>query len=185
MKKTLLILSLSCSLFACQNSTTTDANKTADADTTQKQANGPANPIIKDTTPAKNIVESVTRSEHHTKLAEAMKAAGLEQTLAAEGPFTIFAPENEAFDKLPAGSLDNMMKATDKSALATLLSNHVVKGSFKIADLTDGMVLTTLGGKKLTISIVKGLKKINGINIIASDLSSPNGVMHVLDAVAN
>src|SRR6202008_934717 len=101
--------------------------------------------------PTKNIVENAVNSKDHTTLVAAFKAAGLVETLESPGPFTVFAPTNEAFDKLPAGTVDNLVKPENKATLTKILTYHVVAGKLDSADLTDGKKLKTVEGEELTV----------------------------------
>ncbi len=133
--------------------------------------------------PSKNIVENAMGSSDHTTLVAAVKAGDLVETLSGAGPFTVFAPTNAAFDKLPAGTVDNLLKPEMKSDLQGVLTYHVVSGSYKAADLTDGMELTTVQGQKLKVSVKDGKYMINDANVTIADVVSSNGVTHVVDAV--
>lgn len=133
--------------------------------------------------PSKNIVENAMSSADHTTLVAAVKAAGLVETLSGTGPFTVFAPTNEAFSALPAGTVDNLLKPEMKADLTGVLTYHVVSGLVKSSDLTDGMELTTVQGGKLKVSIKDGTVMINGAKVTVADAISSNGVTHVIDAV--
>ena len=134
------------------------------------------------TTPA-TVVDIAVGSADHSTLVAAVKAAGLVETLSGAGPFTVFAPVNAAFDKLPAGTVDNLLKPENKATLAGILTYHVVAGTLKAADLKDGQKLKTVNGAELTVSIKEGKVMIDGANVTAADLTAGNGVVHVLDAV--
>src|SRR6201994_486447 len=101
--------------------------------------------------PTKNIVENAVNSKDHTTLVAAVKAAGLVETLESAGPFTVFAPTNEAFGKLPAGTVDNLVKPENKATLTKILTYHVVAGRLEASDLTDGKKLKTVQGEELTV----------------------------------
>ncbi len=133
--------------------------------------------------PSKNIVENAANSADHTTLVAAVKAAGLAETLSGAGPFTVFAPTNEAFNKLPAGTVDNLLKPEMKGDLTSILTYHVVPGALKAADLTDGQKLKTVQGKELTVSVKDGKVMIDGATVTTADVISSNGVTHVIDAV--
>ncbi len=133
-------------------------------------------------TPA-TVVDIAVGSADHSTLVAALKAAGLVETLSGAGPFTVFAPTNAAFDKLPAGTLDNLLKPESKATLTGILTYHVVSGSLKAADLKDGQKLKTVNGAELTVAIKDGKVTINGANVTAADLTAGNGVVHVIDAV--
>src|SRR6201995_5179947 len=145
--------------------------------------------------PSKNIVENAVNSKDHTTLVAAVKAAGLVETLEGAGPFTVFAPTNEAFNKLPAGTVDNLVKPENKDALTKILTYHVVAGRISSEDLWNkvkegnGMAtLTTVQGGKLMV-MAKGKKlylvdeKGNKSWITISDVNQSNGVIHVVNAV--
>jgi uncharacterized surface protein with fasciclin (FAS1) repeats len=145
--------------------------------------------------PTKNIVENAVNSKDHTTLVAAVKAAGLVETLSSKGPFTVFAPTNEAFNKLPAGTVDNLVKPENKATLTKILTYHVVAGKLSAAELwakvKAGMgkaELTTVSGGKLTI-MAKG-KKLYLVDekgaqswITIADVNQSNGVIHVVNTV--
>lgn len=133
--------------------------------------------------PSKDIVDNAANSADHTTLVAAVKAAGLVETLKGAGPFTVFAPTNEAFAKLPAGTVDNLLKPEMKADLTKVLTYHVVAGAVKAADLKDGQKLKTVQGGELTVTIKDGKVMINGANVTIADVISSNGVTHVIDAV--
>ncbi|OAQ40823.1 fasciclin [Pedobacter psychrophilus] len=133
--------------------------------------------------PSKNIVENAVMSSDHTTLVAAVTAAGLAETLSGTGPFTVFAPTNEAFAALPAGTVDNLLKPAMKADLTKVLTYHVVAGSYKAADLQDGMELTTVEGQKLKVSIKDGVVMVGDAKVTTADVISSNGVTHVIDAV--
>src|SRR5205085_10084538 len=101
--------------------------------------------------PSKNIVQNAVHSKDHTTLVAAVKAAGLVPTLEGAGPFTVFAPTNAAFDKLPAGTVDTLVKPENKATLTKILTYHVVPGKLEASDLTDGKKLKTVEGEELTV----------------------------------
>ncbi len=133
--------------------------------------------------PSKNIVENAAGSSEHTTLVAAVKAADLVETLSGAGPFTVFAPTNAAFDALPAGTVEGLLKPENKGKLAKILTYHVVAGALKAADLTDGMELTTVEGEKLKVSVKDGIVMVGNAKVTTADVVSSNGVTHVIDAV--
>jgi uncharacterized surface protein with fasciclin (FAS1) repeats len=133
--------------------------------------------------PSKNIVENAANSGDHTTLVTAVKAAGLAETLSGTGPFTVFAPTNEAFAKLPAGTVDKLLKPEMKNDLGKVLTYHVVAGALKAADLVDGQKLKTVEGHELTVHVKDGKVMIDNANVTIADVISSNGVTHVIDAV--
>ncbi|MCH7414506.1 fasciclin domain-containing protein [Belliella sp. R4-6] len=129
------------------------------------------------------VVDIAVGSPDHTTLVAAVSAAGLVETLNGGGPFTVFAPTNAAFAALPAGAVDDLLKAENKEKLTGVLTYHVVSGNVKSSDLSDGQVVTTLNGQELTVSIKDGKVMINGATVTAADLEGSNGVVHVIDSV--
>src|SRR5207244_5096537 len=101
--------------------------------------------------PSKNIIQNAVNSKDHTTLVAAVKAAGLVETLEGKGPFTVFAPTNTAFGKLPAGTVDTLVKPENKATLTKILTYHVVPGQLAATDLKDGMKLQTADGKALSV----------------------------------
>ena len=133
--------------------------------------------------PSKDIVDNAAASSDHTTLVAAVKAAGLAETLKGAGPFTVFAPTNEAFNKLPAGTVDKLLKPEMKADLTKVLTYHVVPGAFKSSDLKDGQKLKTVQGEELTIGYKDGKWTVNKANITIADVISSNGVTYVIDDV--
>jgi uncharacterized surface protein with fasciclin (FAS1) repeats len=139
-------------------------------------------------TPDKDIVDNAVGSSDHTTLVAAVKAGGLVETLKGAGPFTVFAPTNAAFDKLPAGTVNTLVMPENKAKLTTILTYHVVPGRLMAADLKDGQMLTTVEGETLTV-MKKGdmvmLKDAKGgmSNVTIPNVVSSNGVTHVVDTV--
>jgi len=145
--------------------------------------------------PTKDIIDNAVNSKDHTTLVAAVKAAGLVETLKGKGPFTVFAPTNAAFDKLPAGTVDNLLKPENKATLVKILTYHVVAGRYSakkiIALITKGngkAELKTVQGGILTASIVEGkvvLTDENGgtATVTIADVFQSNGVIHVIDGV--
>ena len=132
---------------------------------------------------SKDIVDNAAASSDHTTLVSAVTAAGLVETLKGAGPFTVFAPTNEAFAKLPAGTVDKLLKPEMKADLTKVLTYHVVPGAFRSTDLKDGQKLKTVQGEELTIGYKDGKWSVNGANITIADVISSNGVTYVIDAV--
>jgi len=138
--------------------------------------------------PSKNIVENAVHSKDHTTLVAAVKAAGLVDTLEGSGPFTVFAPTNEAFAKLPKGTVATLVKPENKATLTKILTYHVVPGRLEAADLTDGKKLTTVEGEQLTVRNSGGRISIIDAKGDASRVTIPNvnqsnGVIHVVNTV--
>ena len=131
----------------------------------------------------KTVVDVAVGSSAHTTLVAAVKAADLVSTLQSAGPFTVFAPTNAAFAKLPAGTVETLLKPENKATLAKILTYHVVAGNVLSSQLTDGQKVKTLNGQELTVAIKGGVVTINGIKVIAADLAGSNGVIHVVEGV--
>lgn len=133
--------------------------------------------------PSKDIVEHAMSSKDQTTLVTAIKAADLVDTLKSEGPFTVFAPTNNAFGMLPKGTIDNLLKPENKAKLTKVLTYHVVPGAYKSADLRDGQVLKTIEGEELKITEKNDVWMVNGVKIKVADIFSSNGVTYVIDKV--
>jgi len=145
--------------------------------------------------PSKNIVENAVNSKDHTTLVAAVKAAGLVATLQSAGPFTVFAPTNEAFNALPAGTVDNLLKPESKAALTGVLTYHVVAGKLTSVELAKlikegngkatlktvagGNLMVMMQGKKIAIKDESG----NVAYVTIKDVNQSNGVIHVVDHV--
>jgi uncharacterized surface protein with fasciclin (FAS1) repeats len=145
--------------------------------------------------PTKNIIENAVNSKDHTTLVAAVKAAGLVETLQSAGPFTVFAPTNAAFDKLPKGTVENLLKSENLKMLQTILTYHVVAGKMNTSDVTKaikagkgkttlktvsgGTLTAWMQGKKLYLSDENGNKSM----VTIADVNQSNGVIHVVDAV--
>nr|WP_242446554.1 fasciclin domain-containing protein [Nonlabens agnitus] len=145
--------------------------------------------------PSKNIVENAVNSKDHTTLVAAVKAADLVGTLQGEGPFTVFAPTNAAFDKLPTGTVESLLKPESKSALQGVLTYHVVAGNYSAKKIIDAInqnngsfTVTTVNGQELEASLKGGkviLTDSNGgtSTVTIADVNQSNGVIHVVDTV--
>jgi uncharacterized surface protein with fasciclin (FAS1) repeats len=132
------------------------------------------------TAPAKNIVDTTIGAGNFTTLAAGFKAAGLTDTLAGKGPFTVFAPTDEAFKKLPAGAMDALLK--DSAKLKAVLNYHVIAGHVTARDMKSGDVMT-LQGSPLTAVVSPSEVKVNGAHVKRTDLVATNGVIHAIDTV--
>lgn len=146
--------------------------------------------------PKKDIVDNAMNSKAHTTLVAAVKAAGLVETLKSKGPFTVFAPVNDAFEDLPSGTVEGLLKPENKAMLVEILTYHVVAGNYTFDALTKlikagngGATLTTVSGRKLKVmmngthNIVVKDEKGAVANISSYDVMQSNGVIHVIDAV--
>ncbi len=145
--------------------------------------------------PVANIVGTAVGSADHTTLVAAVKAAGLVDTLSGKGPFTVFAPTNAAFAKLPAGTVDNLLKPENKAQLQSVLTYHVVSGKLMAKDVLAAIkagggkaVVATVQGGNLTASVMDGTVMLTDskgrmVHVTAADLDTTNGVIHVIDGV--
>lgn len=132
--------------------------------------------------PTNTVVEIAVGADDFSTLVAAVKAGGLVEALSGEGPFTIFAPTNEAFAKLPKGTVETLLKPENKEKLASILKYHVVAGKVMAADVKAGKV-KTLNGAEATIAIADGKVTIDKANIVKTDIVGTNGVIHVIDSV--
>lgn len=130
----------------------------------------------------KDIVDTAVDAGSFTTLVAAVQAAGLVDTLKGEGPFTVFAPTDEAFAALPAGTVEDLLKPENKDKLTAILTYHVVAGKVMSTDLSEGMKAATVNGAEIAVTLDGGAK-VNGANITAADIEATNGVIHVIDAV--
>jgi uncharacterized surface protein with fasciclin (FAS1) repeats len=129
-----------------------------------------------------NIVEVAVGAGSFNTLVAAVQAAGLDGTLADGGPFTVFAPTDDAFAALPAGLVDCLLLPESSDALTAILTYHVVDGMVMSTDLTDGPV-TTLQGEDITVDLTDGVTLNGSVNVVAADVEASNGVIHVIDGV--
>lgn len=165
--------------FSCQsNPTAPEATTTGPATT---QADGGQSTVVDDES-AKNVVGIAVGSKDHTTLVTAVKAAELVDALSNAGPFTVFAPTNAAFDALPPGTVEGLLKPEKKADLQTILQYHVFVGVLKTDQMRDGQMIDMVDGGKTKVAIVDGKVTINGANIIAS-VPASNGIVHVIDKV--
>lgn len=138
---------------------------------------------VKDDMSQKNVVQVAIASPDHTTLVKGVQAAGLVDALSNAGPFTVFAPTNAAFDKLPAGTLDNLLKAESKDALTDILQYHVSVGVFKEEMFTDGQTIGQVNGGNITINKKDGKFMVNGKANIIATVPASNGIVYVIDEV--
>ena len=131
----------------------------------------------------KNIIQNAVKSKDHTTLVAAVKAAGLVTTLEGKGPFTVFAPTNEAFEKLPAGTVKTLLKPENKAKLAGVLTYHVVAGKDMAKDVMGLSQVKTVNGKEVSIKVVDGKVMVGDATVTKADIQASNGVIHVIDTV--
>ncbi len=159
-------------------------NTAPDPSTTSQSAapSGGGQSAVQDNESQKDVVKVAAGSPDHTTLITAVKAAELVDVLSNAGPFTVFAPTNAAFDKLPPGTVDGLLKPDKKEALQDILQYHVALGVYKPDMLQDGQVLSMANGGNVTIGIKDGKMTVNGANVLAT-IPATNGIVHVIDGV--
>ena len=132
---------------------------------------------------SKNIVETAVQSGKFNTLVAALKAAGLVNTLNGKGPFTVFAPSDTAFSKLPAGTVDGLLMPENKAKLVSILAYHVIPGKVMSGDIAGKKIsVKTVQGSKISVDAMYGVK-INDSNVVSADIAATNGVIHVIDKV--
>ena len=129
-----------------------------------------------------DIVDTAVGAGSFNTLVAAVQAAGLVDTLKGEGPFTVFAPTDDAFAALPEGTVESLLLPENKDTLVGILTYHVVAGKVMSTDLSDGMMAATVEGSEITVDLSDGVK-VDGANVINADIEASNGVIHVIDAV--
>ena len=137
---------------------------------------------VKDDMSMKDVVRTAAGSADHTTLVTALKTAEYLDELSNAGPFTVFAPTNAAFDKLPAGTVEGLLKPEAKEALRNILEYHVAVGGYKLENLRDGQTINQANLDNVTIGVVDGKYTVNGANIVAT-VPASNGIVYVIDAV--
>ncbi|MBC8111632.1 MAG: fasciclin domain-containing protein [Verrucomicrobia bacterium] len=130
-----------------------------------------------------NIVETAVGNGSFKTLVAAVTAAELVETLSGAGPFTVFAPLDEAFAALPAGTVESLVKPENKATLQGILTYHVVAGKVMSTDLSDGMVAKTVNGAEITIHLKDGKVLVNDAEVVMADVATDNGVIHVINKV--
>ncbi len=131
---------------------------------------------------SKDIVDTAVEAGSFTTLVAAVQAAGLVETLKGDGPFTVFAPTDDAFAALPEGTVEELLKPENKELLTSILTYHVVPGKVMSTDLSDGMTAATAQGSDVTIKTMGGVT-VDGANVVTADIETANGVIHVIDQV--
>jgi uncharacterized surface protein with fasciclin (FAS1) repeats len=163
-------------MVACNDAATAPANPGTAANTATGQSG------VKDETSSPNIVQVAVGSKDHTTLVTAVKAAGLVDALSNAGPFTVFAPTNEAFNKLPAGTVEGLLKPEKKDDLKNILEYHTYVGVLKTELMQDGQEFEQVNGSKITITKQGDKTLVNGTPILSS-ITTSNGVIHVIGDV--
>ncbi|MGR3600469.1 MAG: fasciclin domain-containing protein [Heliomarina sp.] len=131
---------------------------------------------------SKDIVDTAVEAGSFETLVAAVEAAGLVETLKGPGPYTVFAPTDEAFAALPEGTVEGLLEPENKDQLVSILTYHVVPSKVMSTDLSDGMTATTVQGGDLTVDLSDGVK-INDATVTSADIEASNGVIHVVDTV--
>ena len=140
-------------------------------------------PVARADSHSKDIVETALAAGSFNTLAAALGAAGLVDTLKAAGPFTVFAPTDDAFAKLPEGTVETLLKPENKEKLAAILTYHVVSGKVMASDVVNLNSAKTVNGKEAKISVADGKVMIDNAHVIKTDIAASNGVIHVIDSV--
>ncbi len=167
-------------ILSCNNNeektTTTDSTATATSASGGQES-------VQDDVSAKDVVKVAVSSKDHTTLVAALKQADLVTSLSNAGPFTVFAPTNAAFDKLPAGTVEGLMKDDKKEDLQNILQYHVTLSAMKAESFKDGQVLGMVNGDNATVNIKDGKIMLNNSAVIVASIPASNGIIHVIDGV--
>lgn len=179
-----LLIAGTIGLFSCSSQTEAKTENGTEATETGASTEAPTvgQSGVVDATSAPNIVQTAVGSKDHTTLVAAVKAAELVDALSNAGPFTVFAPTNAAFDKLPAGTVDGLLKPEKKADLTSVLEYHTYVGSLKLEYMQDGQDFEMVNGGKVKITKKDGKTFVNGSEIVAS-ISTANGMIHVINDV--
>lgn len=180
--KTLQTISAVCLSAVLVWSCTTGENSTATKEATTGQPAGAGQSAVKDDDSQKDVVRVAVGSAAHTTLVTALKAAAYVDVLSNAGPFTVFAPTNAAFDKLPAGTVEGLLKPESKDALRNILEYHVAVGVYKLENMKDGQTINQANLDNVVIGIKDGKYTVNGANILGT-VPASNGIVYVIDGV--
>jgi uncharacterized surface protein with fasciclin (FAS1) repeats len=131
----------------------------------------------------RTLADVTAQTDDLSTLSAALEAAELGAAIGGDGPFTVFAPSNDAFDALPQGNVDALLLEDNREQLTDILTYHVVPGEYRAADLEDGQQLETLNGEILSVRIVDGTITVNGAEVVEADVEASNGVAHVISGV--
>lgn len=178
--KLFAFISLSVLAFSCNDAGNAPA-ATSGGESAATEATGQSG--VQDDASQKNVVQVAVGSKDHTTLVTAVKAAELVDALSNAGPFTVFAPTNAAFDKLPAGTVEGLLKPEKKEDLADILQYHVSVGVYNAEQLQDGQSLGQVNGGNIKITKKDGKIMVNGTATIITSIPASNGVVHVIDGV--
>jgi len=179
--KKILAISMSLLLFvtACNN----EAAKSTEDKATAAAIPAGGQENVKDDDSQKDVVKVAIGSKDHSTLVATLKQADLVTALSNAGPFTVFAPTNAAFDKLPKGTVDDLMKDDKKTDLQNILQYHVTTSALKAEYFQDGMTIGMVNGDNISISVKDGKTIINGTATVVASIPASNGMIHVIDAV--
>ena len=172
---------LTIGMWSCQSGST-EQNQTSTAASTEQPAQGGGQASVVEENSEPNVVRVAVNSPDHTTLVAALKAAGLVDAMANVGPFTVFAPTNAAFDALPAGTVEGLLKPEKKSDLSNILKYHVTTSALTDIMLQDGMTLGMANGGKVTIKKDGDKMMINDANVLGA-VKASNGMVYVIDKV--
>ena len=176
----LFLLTILTGIISCNGETASQEQQTS-SDETTTVAGGQEN--VKDDESQKDVVKIAVASKDHTTLVAALKQAGLVTSLSNAGPFTVFAPTNAAFDKLPAGTVESLMKDDKKEDLQNILQYHVALSAMKTESFQDGQTLGMVNGDNITISVKDDKVILNNSAHILTSIPASNGIIHVIDGV--
>ena len=181
--KKLLIPAAIIMLAACNSGTTNESNGTTTTTSSETTVVSGGQENVVDDVSQKDVVKVAASNPDFSTLVAAVKQADLVTTLSNAGPFTIFAPTNEAFNKLPAGTVDGLMKEDKKADLRDILEYHAYVGGLQAASLTDGQSINMVNGKNVTVSVKDGVIMLNNSAKIIASVPASNGIIHVIDNV--
>lgn len=176
-----LLVGLLVGWVGCQEAAQPSTEPTTTQDKTQSSGAGQSG--VQDDQSEKNVVQVAIASKDHSTLVTAVKAAELVDALSNAGPFTVFAPTNAAFDKLPAGTVDNLLKPEKKADLQDILQYHVSVGVYKEDQLMDGQSLGQVNGSNINIQKKDGKIMVNGKAHVVAAVPASNGIVYVIDEV--
>ena len=176
--KLLIVLLFTSTLFSCNSG---ENNEAQSNNTEETPSNGQSG--VRDDASQKNVVQVALSSKEHTTLVTAIKAGELVDALSNAGPFTVFAPTNEAFNKLPVGIVEGLLKPESKETLVDILQYHVAVGVYKAEALKDGQIIGQVNGDNINITKKEGAYYVNGTAKIIVSIPASNGIIHVIDGV--
>ncbi|RYZ24561.1 MAG: fasciclin domain-containing protein [Chitinophagaceae bacterium] len=183
MKKISMFLFAGLLLFCLPACTENATREPAVADAATANSAGAGQSGVQDDESQKDVVKVAAGSKDHSTLVAAVKQAGLVDALSNAGPFTVFAPTNAAFDKLPKGTVEELLKPENKARLEDILQYHVYVGTLKTDLMQDGQTLNEVNGGNITISKKDGVVLINNSARVVASIPASNGIIHVIDAV--